>query len=175
MWKTVLIVVVVLVAGILVAAATRPNDFTVQRSAAIRAAPDRIYPLLADFRQWPAWSPWEKLDPDMKRTLSGASSGPGAVYAWEGSSKVGAGRMEIKEATPPSKVVIQLDFIRPFEGHNVTEFTLAPRGETTDVQWTMRGPATFVMKLMGLFSDIDKMIGKDFETGLANLKAAAER
>ena len=112
----------------------------------------------------------------MKRTLSGAASGPGAVYAWDGTSKVGAGRMEIKDATAPSKVIIQLDFIRPFEGHNVTDFTLAPRADsTTEVTWLMRGPAPFVTKLMGVFVDMDKMIGKDFEAGLANLKAAAEK
>ncbi len=131
--------------------------------------------MLVDFRQWPAWSPWEKLDPDMKRTLSGAASGTGATYAWEGSSKVGAGRMEIKEVNAPSKVTIQLDFIKPFEGHNVTDFTLAPRGDATEVTWLMRGPAPFVSKLMGLFVDMDKMIGKDFEAGLANLKAASEK
>jgi uncharacterized protein YndB with AHSA1/START domain len=175
MWTTALFVIVVLVAGLLVAAALRPNDFAVRRSAAIRAAPDRIYPLLADFRQWPAWSPWEKLDPDMKRTHSGAASGTGAVYAWEGSRKVGAGRMEIRDVAPPSKVVIQLDFLRPFEAHNVTEFALAPRADATEVTWQMRGPAPFVSKLMGLFVNMDKMIGKDFEQGLANLKAAAEK
>ena len=175
MWTTVLIVIVVLVAGVLVVAAMRPREFAVQRSAAIRAAADTIYPLIADFRQWPAWSPWEKLDPEMKRTLSGAPSGPGAAYAWEGSSKVGAGRMEIKDATPPSSVVIQLDFLRPFEAHNTTEFALAPRGDATEVRWTMRGPATFVMRLMGVFTDMDKMIGKDFEAGLANLRAVAEK
>lgn len=175
MWKTIALVVVVLVAAVLVVVAMRPDDFTVQRSATIRAAPEKIYPLLADFRQWPAWSPWEKLDPDMKRSLSGAPSGPGAVYAWEGSSKVGAGRMEIKDAAPPSKVLIQLDFLRPFEAHNVTEFALAPRGDRTELTWQMRGKAPFVSKLMGLFVDMDKMIGKDFEQGLANLKAAAEK
>ena len=174
MWLTVVIVVVVLLAAVLVAAALRPGEFTVQRKTEIGAAPEKIYPLLADFRRWPAWSPWEKLDPGMKRTHSGAPDGTGAVYVWEGSSKVGAGRMEIRDVTPPSKVVIQLDFIRPFEGHNVTEFTLAPRGQATQVNWAMRGPSTFVMKLMGLFTDMDKMIGKDFEAGLANLKAAAE-
>ena len=131
--------------------------------------------MLVDFRQWPAWSPWEKLDPDMKRTLSGPASGPGATYAWQGSSKVGAGRMEIKEVTAPSKVEIQLDFIKPFEGHNVTDFTLVPRGDATEVTWLMRGPAPFVSKLMGVFVDMDKMIGKDFEAGLANLKAASEK
>jgi hypothetical protein len=175
MWKIIGIVVVVLVVAVLAFAATRPDDFTVQRSIAIKAEPAKIQPLLVDFRQWPAWSPWEKLDPTMKRTLSGAASGPGAVYEWEGSSKVGAGRMEIKEATP-STVAIQLDFIRPFEGHNVADFLLVPHPDaTTEVTWQMRGPAPFVSKLMGVFVDMDKMIGKDFETGLANLKAAAEK
>ena len=153
----------------------RPDDFSVQRSASIKAPPEKIYPMLADFRQWPAWSPWEKLDPDMKRTLSGPASGPGATYAWQGSSKVGAGRMEIKQVTAPTKVEIQLDFIKPFEGHNVTDFTLVPRGDATEVTWLMRGPAPFVSKLMGVFVDMDKMIGKDFEAGLANLKAASEK
>jgi uncharacterized protein YndB with AHSA1/START domain len=175
MWKTVLIVVAVLVAGVLVFAATRPNDFAVQRSVSIKAPPEKIYPMLVDFRQWPTWSPWEKLDPEMKRTLSGPANGPGATYAWQGSSKVGAGRMEIKEVAAPSKVSIQLDFIKPFEGHNITDFTLAPRGDGTEVTWLMHGPAPFVSKLMGVFVDMDKMIGKDFETGLANLKAASEK
>jgi uncharacterized protein YndB with AHSA1/START domain len=175
MWKTVSIVVVVAIAAVLIYAATRPDDFSVQRSVSIKAEPAKIYPMLVDFRQWPAWSPWEKLDPTMKRTLSGATTGPGAVYAWDGSGKVGAGRMEIKDAAAPSKVVIQLDFIRPFEGHNITDFTLAPRADSTEVTWLMRGPAPFVSKLMGVFVDMDKMIGKDFEAGLANLKAAAEK
>ena len=176
MWKTLGIVVIVLILGVLGFAATRPDELTVQRSISIKAEPAKIYPLLVDFSQWPAWSPWEKLDPTMKRTLSGSVSGRGAVYAWDGSSKVGAGRMEIKEAAAPSKVVIQLDFIKPFEAHNITDFTLAPRADaTTEVTWQMRGPTPFVSKLMGVFVDMDKMIGKDFETGLANLKAAAEK
>ena len=176
MWKSIGIAVVVLIAAVLIFASTRPDDFTVTRSIAIKAEPAKIYPLIADFRQWPAWSPWEKLDPEMKRTLSGAASGPGAIYAWDGSSKVGAGRMEIKEASAPAKVVIQLDFLRPFEAHNVTDFALAPGADaSTQVTWLMRGPAPFVSKLMGIFVDMDKMIGKDFEAGLANLKAAAEK
>ena len=174
MWLTVLIVIAVIVAAVLIAAALRPGDFAVQRRIAIRAAPANISPMLADFGQWPGWSPWEKLDPAMKRTLSGAPEGTGAVYAWEGSSKVGAGRMEIKEAAAPSKIVIQLDFLRPFEAHNITEFTLLPRGDATDVTWLMRGPAPFMSKLMSVFVSMDKMIGKDFEKGLANLKAAVE-
>jgi len=172
---TVLIVIVVAVIGVLVVAAMRPGSFAVQRSAEMRAAPGAIYPLIADFREWPRWSPWEKLGPNMRRARSGAAGGTGAVYAWEGSSKVGAGRMEIRDVAPPSKVVIQLDFIKPFEGHNVTEFALVPKGDSTDVQWAMRGPATFMMKLMGLFMNMDKMIGRDFERGLANLKAAVEQ
>jgi len=176
MWKVIGIAVVVIVVGVLAFAATRRDDFTVRRSIAIKADPAKIYPLIADFSRWPTWSPWEQLDPTMKRTLSGKVSGPGAVYAWDGSSKVGAGRMEIKEAAPPSKVVIQLDFLRPFEAHNITDFTLAPRPDaTTEVTWLMRGPTPFVSKLMGVFVDMDKMIGKDFEAGLANLKAAAEK
>ncbi len=175
MWKIVILVVVVLVVGVLVVAAMRPNEFAAQRSVSIHAPPEKIYPLINDFRQWPAWSPWERLDPNMQRTLSGAPSGRGAVYAWDGSGKVGAGRMEIKEATAPSKIGIQLDFIRPFEGHNITDFTLAPRGDSTEVTWLMHGPSPFVSKLMGLFVNMDTMIGKDFEAGLANLKVAAEK
>jgi uncharacterized protein YndB with AHSA1/START domain len=174
MWIAIIVVVVV-IAAVLALAAMRPNEFSVQRSVSIKAPPERIYPMLIDFRQWPAWSPWEKLDPDMKRTLSGPTSGAGATYAWQGSGKVGAGRMEIKEADAPSRVTIQLDFIKPFEGHNVTDFTLAARAEQTEVTWLMHGPAPFVSKLMGLFVDMDKMIGKDFEAGLANLKAATEK
>ena len=176
MWKSIGIFIVVVIAGVLAFAATRPDDFTVRRSIAIKAEPAKIYPLLVDFSQWPKWSPWENLDPTMKRTLSGKVSGPGAVYAWDGSSKVGAGRMEVKDAVAPSKVVIQLDFLRPFEAHNITDFTLVSRPDaTTDVTWLMRGPTPFVSKLMGVFVDMDKMIGKDFEAGLANLKAATEK
>ena len=175
MWKIVILVLVVVVVGVMVVASMRPNDFSVQRSVSILAPPEKIFPMIDDFRQWPAWSPWEKLDPTMKRTLSGAPSGVGAIYAWDGSGKVGAGRMEIKEATAPSKIGIQLDFIKPFEGHNIADFTLAPMGQATEVTWRMHGPAPFISKLMGLFFDMDTMIGKDFEAGLANLKAAAEK
>ena len=175
MWKIVLLVVVVLVVGVLVAAAMRPNDFSLQRTASIRAPAAKIHPFIDDFRQWPAWSPWEHIDPTMKRTLSGAPSGVGAVYAWEGSGKAGAGRMEIKESSAPSRVGIQLDFLKPFEAHNVAEFTLVPQGDSTEVTWVMRGPSPFVSKLMGVFISMDTMVGKDFEKGLANLKAVAEK
>ena len=163
------------VAGLLGYAATRPDTLRVQRSATIGAPPERIYPLIADFRRWEAWSPWEKLDPEMKRTLSGADSGVGAVYEWDGNRKAGAGRMEIVEAAEPSEVDIRLDFTRPFESHNTTRFALEPDGSGTRVTWTMDGPQAFMSKVMGVFIDMDGMIGKDFDRGLAAMKDAAER
>lgn len=175
MLKTIAIAVIVVIAGILAFAATRPDSFSVQRSTTIRAPADKVYALVNDFHRWSEWSPWEKLDPAMQRTFGGPAAGPGSSYAWTGNSKVGAGRMEILKAVPSSQVEIQLDFIKPFEGHNIAEFTLTPQGETTQVVWVMRGPATFVTKLMGVFVSMDSMIGKDFEAGLANMKAAAEK
>ena len=175
MFKTIAIVIVVAIAAVLVFAATRPGTFEVKRSLVIKAPPEKIYALINDFPSWQSWSPWEKLDPAMKRTLSGAATGKGSVYAWEGDSKVGAGRMEITDTAAASKVTIKLDFIRPFEGHNVAEFTLQPQGETTEVNWVMSGPSTYITKLMGIFVSMDKMIGKDFEAGLSNLKAIAEK
>ena len=117
----------------------------------------------------------EKLDPGMKRTFSGASAGKGAVYAWDGSGKAGAGRMEITEAQSPARVVIKLDFIKPFEGHNTAEFTLRADGAMTHVAWAMYGPAPFISKLMGIFFNMDKMIGGDFEAGLNNLRSISEK
>ena len=175
MLKTIALVIVALIAGVLIFAATKPDGFSVQRSATIKAPPEKIFAVLNDFHRWTEWSPWEKLDPAMKRTLGGAANGKGASYAWEGNSKAGAGRMEIIESVPASKVGIQLDFIKPFEGHNIAEFTLTPQGDATQVNWRMHGPAPFVSKLMQVFVSMDTMIGKDFEEGLANLKAVAER
>jgi polyketide cyclase/dehydrase/lipid transport protein len=167
------LVVLVVVAGVLALAATRPNDFTVQRSASIQAPPEKILPYLADFRQWSAWSPWEKMDPAMKKTWSGAASGKGAVYEWQ-SDKVGTGRMEMTESSP-SRVAVKLDFLKPFEGHNTAAFALEPQGGATRVTWTMQGPMNYAAKVMSVFADMDAMIGKDFEAGLANLKSAAEK
>jgi hypothetical protein len=174
---TAIIIVIVLLVAILGFAATRPNVFSVKRATQIRAKPDKIFDLINDFRNWGSWSPWEKLDPTMRRKLSGAESGKGAVYEWEGKGKVGAGRMEIIGATPPAKITIKLDFIKPFEGHNTAEFTLDanPANAATELTWAMYGPAPYMAKLMGLFMNMDKMIGKDFETGLANLKTITER
>ncbi|MBP6814686.1 MAG: SRPBCC family protein [Burkholderiaceae bacterium] len=175
MLKRILLVVVVLIGALLAYAATRPDSFRVERAAVIKAPPAKVFALIDDFHQWAGWSPWEKLDPSMKRSHSGAASGKGAVYAWEGNGDVGAGRMEILETTAPSRVLIRLDFIKPFEARNTAEYTLRPEGEATRVTWAMYGPAPFVSKLMQVFVSMDAMIGKDFEQGLANLKALAER
>lgn len=175
MFRFTLITVVVLIAAVLILAATQPDTFRVQRSAVIKAPPERIYALVDDFHRWGAWSPREKMDPAMQRTFSGAGSGTGAVYAWEGNSKVGKGRMEIAQAAPPSKITIKLDFIKPLEGHNIAEFGFVPQGDNTQVTWVMDGPRPYIAKLMSVLFNMDRMIGKDFEVGLANLKAAAEQ
>lgn len=172
---TVFLVIVVAIAAVLAYAATRPNTFRIERSARIDAPPDKIFPLISDFRNWRLWSPWEKMDPALRRAYGGAPAGKGAVYEWEGNKKVGKGRMEILDAPPPSRVAIKLDFLKPFEAHNLAEFTLTPLGNSTSVTWAMHGPSPFIAKLMGLFFNMDRMVGKDFETGLANMKAAAEQ
>ena len=175
MIKKIAIVLLIIIAGILGTAATKPDNFSVSRSVEIKAPPEKIIGLVSDFHQWPRWSPWEKLDPGMKRTFSGAPNGKGAIYNWSGNSDVGAGRMEVTEVQMPGKVVIDLDFQEPFASSNVTEFTFAPKGETTTVTWDMRGPMPFVSKVMSVFVSMDAMIGKDFEKGLASMKAAAEQ
>ncbi|WP_029919976.1 K(+)-transporting ATPase subunit F [Nevskia soli] len=175
MFKIIALVVAVALAGVLIYAATRPDTFSVQRSLAIKAPPEKIFPLIENFHRWSEWSPYEKLDPEMKRSYTGPDSGPGAAYAWDGSSKVGAGSMEILRTSVPGSIVIKLDFIRPITGHNTATFTLENAGDTTTVTWIMAGPSPYISKLMGLFFNMDQMIGKDFETGLANLKRIAER
>jgi uncharacterized protein YndB with AHSA1/START domain len=169
------IVAVVVIAAVLVLAATKPDSFRVERRASIKGPPEKIFGLINDFHNWRSWSPWEKMDPAMQRTYSGPESGKGSVYEWEGNNKVGKGRMEIIDAPPPSKVAIKLDFLKPFEAHNTAEFTLAPKGDATDVTWAMHGPSPFIAKVMSVFMSMDRMVGKDFEAGLANLKAAAEQ
>lgn len=163
------------VAALLVYAATRPGTLEVRRSATIKAAPDKIFAFVNDFGRWPAWSPYEKKDPAMKRTLGSQTSGKGATYAWDGNKDVGKGRMEIADASPPGRITINLDFEKPFAGHNVVVFTFEPSGDATSVTWAMRGRSPFIAKLIGIFVNMDAMIGKDFEAGLANLKAVAEK
>ena len=175
MFKKILLGLAVVVVAVLGLALTQPDSFSVQRSASIQAPAEKIYPMVADFHRWGEWSPWEHLDPAMKRVHSGAASGPGAVYAWNGNDDVGAGRMEVLSARPPAQVAIKLDFIRPFESHNATEFSFVPQGNGTLVTWRMTGPMPFVSKLMQVFVSMDKLIGKDFEAGLAKMKAVAEK
>jgi hypothetical protein len=175
MLKTIAVVIVVLLAVLLAYAATKPDSFGVRRTVTIKASPEKIFPLINDYHNWGSWSPYEKLDPNMHRTLSGALSGKGAIYEWEGNSKAGKGRMEITDSVPASKVTIKLDFSKPMEGHNVAGFTLEPNGDSTNVTWAMSGPSPYIVKVMSVFFDMDKMIGKEFETGLGNLKAVAEK
>lgn len=150
------------------------TTYKVERSATIAAAPAVVYGLLVDFHRWPEWSPWEEIDPNMTRTYSGPESGLGATYAWQGNRKAGEGRMEIIEADEPNGLTIKLDFLKPFKAQNTTRFALAATGDGTEVTWTMVGAKTLMTKVMGLVKSMDKMIGPDFEKGLAKLKRAAE-
>jgi carbon monoxide dehydrogenase subunit G len=175
MIKVIVIVVVALIAGVLIFAATKPDTFRVERAASIKAPPEKIFALINDFQRWGGWSPWEKKDPAMKRTFGPVTSGKGAMYAWEGNKDVGQGRMEIVESVPPSKVTLKLDFVKPFEAHNLVEFALEPKGDATNVTWSMQGDTPYFAKIIHVFINMDSMVGKDFEAGLANLKAAAER
>lgn len=163
--------VLALALALLLVAATRPTRFRVQRSVLVNASAAQVLALLQDFHRWGEWSPWEKIDPSMQRSYSGAANGVGAVYAWTSRGKAGAGRMEIREMRA-ERLLIQLDFSKPFVAHNQVEFTLQSQGEATLVSWAMYGPSPFVSRLMGLFFSMDKLIGRDFEKGLANLQAA---
>ena len=178
MFEIIAIIAVVLaiaIAILLILAATKPDTFSVRRATTVKAPPERIFPLINDFHQWGTWSPYETKDPAMKRTYSGTASGKGAVYAWQGNKNVGSGRMEILDSSAPSKIVIKLDFFAPFEGHNTAEFTMLPQGDVTNVTWLMHGPVPFMAKIMHVLMNIDRMVGKDFEIGLANLKRLTEK
>lgn len=174
MLKLIIFAIILGVAAVLILANSKPDSFRVERSITMLAAPEKVFAFLNDFHRWAVWSPWEKLDPDMRRTFSGEAEGPGAIYEWDGNKQVGQGRMEVVESLPPDRLTIHLDFIRPFEAHNIAEFTLQQLGTSTQLTWAMYGPAPFISKIMQVFVSMDRMIGKDFETGLANLKAVAE-
>ena len=172
-----MVIVWVVLAAVLVLVAliaTRPDQFRVARSTTIAATPEVVFALVNDFHQWARWSPWEKLDPQMQKTFAGATSGVGASLHWSGNKKAGEGRMTITESKPVERVVTALQFIRPFAANNVAEFALARAGGGAAVDWSMSGRNNFMLKAFGLFTDMDKMIGKDFEEGLANLKRVAE-
>jgi uncharacterized protein YndB with AHSA1/START domain len=154
---------------------TDGKTYAVQRSTSVQAPPGRLFEQVVDFHRWPAWSPWEDLDPGMRRTYGGPERGVGSTYAWSGNRTAGQGRMEITAADDPTRVVVALDFLKPFESSSVTTFTFAPDGDETRVTWTMAGPRTLALKVMGIFTSMDKLVGKDFEKGLARLKGVAEQ
>jgi uncharacterized protein YndB with AHSA1/START domain len=175
MFKKIAIVIAVLIAGFLIFAATKPDTFRVQRAASIKAPPEKVFAHINDFNRWSAWSPWEKKDPAMKRTFGAVTVGKGATYAWDGNKDVGQGSMEIVESVTPNKVALKLDFVKPFEAHNSVTFTLEPKGDATSVTWAMEGPTPYFAKIIHVFINMDSMVGKDFEAGLAGLKAIAEK
>jgi uncharacterized protein YndB with AHSA1/START domain len=175
MIKTIAIAIVLLIAAVLIYAATKPDTFRVERSTTIKAPPEKIFALINDFKQWEAWSPWEKIDPGLKRTYSGATNGVGSIYEWSGNKDIGQGRMEIVESTPPAKVSLKLDFVTPFEAHNRVDFTLAQQGDMTTVTQAMYGPSPYVSKLMSIVFSMEKMVGGKYEEGLATLKAISEK
>jgi hypothetical protein len=174
MWKKVLIAVVVIIVIFLIVVALQPGEYRVTRTASIAAPPAAVFPQVNDFHNWEAWSPWAKLDPAMKQIYEGQPAGTGASYAWVGNSKVGEGRMTITESRPNDVVRIKLDFIKPFPSTADTEFTFKPEGDQSRVTWTMSGRKNFMTKAFGLFVSMDKMIGRDFEKGLAQMKAVVE-
>jgi hypothetical protein len=153
--------------------ASRPAAFTVSRSRMMFASPSAVFDQLNNFHNWEAWSPWAKMDPNAKSTFDGPTSGEGAKFAWDGNKNIGAGNMTITESVPSDHVRIRLEFIRPFAGVNDTLFTIKPVGDKTNVTWTMTGKNNFITKAISLFMDCDKMVGPQFEQGLANMEAAA--
>lgn len=175
MLKLIFIVVMLAIAALLIVVATRPASFRVQRSIRINAPRETLFAYVSEIRNFDNWSPWAALDPAMRKTFSGPAGGIGAVYEWQGNAKVGQGRMEIIDAVAPARVVIKLDFLKPFEAHNTAEYLLAAGDEGTEFTWVMHGPNSFMSKVMSLFFSMDKMVGAQFEQGLASLKALAEK
>jgi len=173
--KKVLVVLVVIVVGVIAFAATRPDSYRVERSQKIQAPAAVVFAQLDDFKAWQAWSPWEKRDPNMKKTYEGPARGAGASYAWQGNDKVGEGKMTITDATAPTAISYRLEFIKPFASVAATTFTLQPDGDkAANVTWAMSGDNNLIGKVFGVFMNMDKMIGGDFETGLAGLKSVSE-
>jgi len=175
MLKIIAVVAVVAVGTVLIAASTRPDDFRVQRSASIKASPEKIFPHINNLQAFNAWNPFNKKDPNIKGSYSGAASGPGAAYAFEGNGDVGRGRIEITDSRPASEVRMNLHMLSPMEGRNVVEFILSPKGDLTSVSWAIQGPMPYLSKVLSLFCDMDAMIGREFEHGLADLKNIVER
>ena len=168
------VAIVLIIAIFCVVVAMQPAHYTVERSATINAPAPVVFAQVNDFHKWQAWSPWEKLDPNMKKEFSGAAAGNGAVYSWAGNNDVGEGRMTITDSRPSELVKIKLEFIKPFTATNTTDFVLTPQGNQTNVKWTMSGENNFVAKAFSMFMNMDKMVGGDFEKGLAQMKTVAE-
>lgn len=169
MLKKVLLGIAVIVAILIAVIATRPADFHIERSAKIEAPASAIFPLINDLQQWTRWSPWDKLDVNMKKTYVGPQAGPGAEYSWAGNNQVGEGRMTIEDIKENESVSIKLEFLKPMKATNQTLFTLTPEGEGTVVNWSMDGKNDFIGKAFSLFMNVDQMVGADFERGLASL------
>lgn len=159
---------------LLIVASMRPDRFRIERSGSIGAPPPTVFSLVNNFHEWKKWSPWEKLDPSMKTEHSGAAQGVSASYRWIGNKKVGEGQMTIIESKPNDEIRIDLEFLAPWKARNLAIFTFSPEGTGTRVTWAMEGDNPFMMKVMGLFMSMDRMIGRDFEKGLAEMKRAAE-
>jgi hypothetical protein len=174
MLKKILIGFVAVLAAFLIYASIQPSDYKIQRSIVISAAPKAVFTHVNDLGKWQAWSPWEKLDPAMKRTFEGPKAGPGAIYRWVGNNQVGEGSMTITESKPGELVRIKLEFLKPFKDSSDTEFTFTPEGKKTLVAWSMTGKNNFMSKIFCVFMDMDKMVGGQFEKGLADMKTAAE-
>jgi uncharacterized protein YndB with AHSA1/START domain len=164
--------IVVILVGLAGYVATRPAGFRVSRSRLVAAPPEIVHGYVSDFHTWPQWSPWEGRDPAMRRELSGAPKGTGAVYWWSGNAQVGEGRMTITDSRAPARVTMRLDFVKPWAATNTVEFAFAPSGSGTSVTWTMTGEKNFIAKAFSLVKDVEGMVGPDFEKGLANLDAA---
>ena len=171
----IVIIVAVLIAAILAFAASKPKTFHVRRSVTIKASPEKIFALVNDFHNWTGWAPQDKEDPTMTRTYSGAAKGKDAISDWDSTGSAGKGRMTITESVPNKMISINVDFVKPFEAHNVNEFTLEPAGTSTNVTWTMNGTNLYIMKIMSVFRNMDSVIGRHFESGLDNLKTFAEQ
>ena len=170
----IVVVLAVLVLGVLALAATRPTHYTIQRTATVAAPPSTVHSLVDDLHRFPEWSPWQKLDPAMKVTYDGPQTGVGSKYHWVGNKDAGEGRMTITESTPGQSVVMKLEFIKPFASVATTTLAMAPEGEGSKVTWMMEGDWDYMSKIMGLFMNMDTMIGKDFTEGLANLDRLAQ-
>ena len=174
MLKTILVALAVIIVVLVVIVALQPSDFRVARSTTISAPPPAVFAQVNDFHKWEAWNPWGKIDPAMKQTYEGALSGPGAIYTWSGNNEVGEGRMTITDSRPSDLIRDKLEFFKPFAGTNTAEFAFKPEGNQTLVTWSMFGEKNFIAKAVHLVMNMDKMIGGQFEKGLADMKSAVE-